>query len=228
VKKAYFSPVTTLLMSLSLALGILVSDLSGYKLLASAHAQEGSCDGQGSTLIGSTVFVNNGVANGGIAVRDIEVNGQLVAEGVIAGSVQLVNSTVEGASGVIVGGGTGGPSGVIVGGGTGEGSISVGGSPCIDGVIVGGGTGDPSGVIVGGGTGDGNGGPSGVIVGGGNLSVGDAFFNVSGTFVGGTLTGDGITVNGGVITGQNLLLNGATIGGSINGTIGSVNIWPVN
>ena len=51
----------------------------------------------------------------------------------------------------------------------------------------------------------------------------------TGTAVGGTLTGDNITITDGLITGQNLLLSGTTINqGSISGTITSVTITPAN
>ena len=52
-------------MSLSLALGILVRDLSGYKLLTEGAAQQGSCAGKSggpTVVVGSVVLINNGVA----------------------------------------------------------------------------------------------------------------------------------------------------------------------
>jgi hypothetical protein len=192
VKKAYISPVTSLLMSLSLALGILVSDLRGYKLLTSAHAQESPC-GEPSDFGGGTIILS------GIEVSGLSVNGQLVEQGVIAGSVQLINSTIAyedsgDTSGVVVGGGNSpAPSGVVVGGGNiiiAEGEAE-GGSPCTEGVVVGGG----NGVVVGGGNSPA---PSGVVVGGG-------------TVIGGLLTCDDINITNGVISGTNLVLTGATI-----------------
>jgi hypothetical protein len=160
-------------MSLSLALGILVSDLSGYRLLTTAHARGGS-----------TVLINDGVATGGVAVRDVVVNGELVAQGVIADSVQIVNSTVEGTNGVIIGGGT--VSGVIIGGGT------------VSGVIIGGGTvvggeGDEVGV---------NGAvvnATGTLVGG--TLTGDNIVINNGIITGQNLLLGGATIEGGSING---------------------------
>jgi hypothetical protein len=237
VKKAHLSPVTSLLVSFSLALGILVSNLSGYELLTTAHAQTGSCSGTGSgnIVVSDSVKINEGVALSGIAVRGLVVNGNVVPDGVIAGSVRIVDSTAVNLSGVIVGSGNLNLSGVIVGSGNlstqgvivGSGNLnaqggSVVGSPCTelvgDGVIVGSGDLHTQGVIVG------SGNLSGVIVGSGNLSgviVGNGGLSLSGVIVGsgdihgGTLTGDNVTVDDdGVITGTNLILTGSTIDGS--------------
>jgi hypothetical protein len=219
VKKAHLSPVTSLLMSLSLALGILVCNLSDYGFLTRVHASAGSC----ATVVGGALTIDNARAPNGVVVANIIVNGQLIEAGVIAGSVQLVNSDVTNANGIIVGNG-GDPTetdGIIVGNG----------APCIDGIIVGNG-GDPTqtdGIIVG------NGGdptvPNGIIVGNG-IGVSGYIVSASGTAIGGTLTGDNITVtDGGVITGHNLLLSGSTIDGgfiNVSGTITGVSITPVN
>ena len=214
MKRFFFSPVACLVMSLSLALGILVGDMGGLKLLTTAHAEDSTCSGM---VYGQQVTLEEGVAVSGIAVRDIYVNGQLVPEAVIAGRVQLVDSSVVNALGVIVGGNEV-PNGVIVGGR--EENVT----PC--GVIVGGNE-VPNGVIVGG-----NEVPNGVIVGGREVeavSLSGATVNASGTAVGGELTGDGITINDGVITGQNLLLSGTTIdGGSISGTTEGISVPPSN
>jgi hypothetical protein len=194
-------------MSLSLALGILVSDLRGYKFLTSAHAQEVPC-GEPSDF-GDTVQIGDGIILGGLEANGLFVNGQLVEYGVIAGSVRVINSTIVNAyetSGVVVGSGdnpTPPPTGVVVGSGddTPTEDGGGGGSPCVDGVVVGGGNSpSPSGVVVGSGDAPK---PTGVVVGGG-------------TVTGGLLTGDDITITDGVITGANLVLTGATIqGGSI-------------
>ncbi|MBV8856937.1 MAG: hypothetical protein JOZ02_08415 [Acidobacteria bacterium] len=210
MKKAYFSPVTSLLMSLSLAVGILVSDLSGYRLLTSAHAQATTCDGPGGdgTVVTDSVNIVDGLILSGITTRNVTVNGTVLGQAVIAGSVHLADATVVNSTSLIQ------TSGVIVGSDI----------LCTDGVIVG-----SDGVIVGSDTP----GPSrnGVIVGSDsptpNLSgvTGDT----SGTAVGGTLTGDDITITDGVITGHNLLLSGTTIDqGSVSGTITSVTITPAN
>jgi hypothetical protein len=199
VKKVHFSPVASLLMSLSLALGILVGDVGGFKFVASAHAQANdTCGGAGvGTIAGSPVLIANGIASGGIAVRDVLVNGELVAAGTIAGSVTIVGGDVAEANGVFVGGiGVDDPS---------QAGVYVGGAPCTSGVYVGGDTG------------------------GTEVSLGGAALSSSGTAVGGTLTGDNITVTNGVITGQNLLLSGTVIGGGFtSGTFTSVQVTPVN
>ncbi|HEX8292515.1 MAG TPA: hypothetical protein VF570_12210, partial [Pyrinomonadaceae bacterium] len=158
-------------MATSLALGILVSDLRGYRFLTSAHAQARPCQGRG-------LHIGQGIGLSGITVRNIIVNGQLVEEGVIAGSVLVVDSTGYNVKGVIVGNDLPSANGVIVGNDR----------PSANGVIVGNDGPSANGVIVG------NDRPSanGVIVGNDVIASG------------GTLTGDGVTVTGGVITGQNL------------------------
>jgi hypothetical protein len=203
-------------MSLSLALGILVGDLGGYELLTRAHAQGTTCGG--TRAISSPVTIIAGIADGGIVVRDVLVNGELVAQGVIADSVRIVGGGIVRANGVFVGGdggtATGARGGVFVGGD--EGSPSA----CANGVFVGGdgGTGArTTGVFVGGDDGS------------NEVRLGGATVSSSGAAIGGTLTGDNITVTDGVITGQNLLLSGTIIdGGSAGGTFTSVQITPVN
>ena len=227
VKKNNFSPLTALLLSLSLGLGILVGAPSSLKLLTRVHAQESTC---GSVVTGSTVTINSGVINGGIYVRDITVNGELVAQAVIMGSLQIAQGDVVNADGALVGGGSPSPSGALVGGGAPvSNGDSTGAAPCVDSIVV-----SPFGALVGGGSPS----PSGALVGGGapvsgdgsaQVSVGGATINATGSFVGGELTGDDIVINDGVITGQNLLLSGTTIeGGSIQGTVTSVSISPAN
>jgi hypothetical protein len=228
VKKAYFSPVTSLLVSFSLALGILVGDLGGAKLLTSVHAQENPCGwtGNNATLTGDSVNIEDGLILSGITVRDVVVDGVLLEQAVIAGSVRLTNATVTGTTGTIF------SNGVIVGGDGGSNAEQTDGpaeggegpnSPCYNGVIVGGDDGN----------GDNTVGQSGVIVGGspasGEDSLGGATPDSSATAVGGTLTGDNIAINDGVITGENLLLSGATIdGGSLNGITTSVSVSPAD
>src|SRR5215204_398493 len=104
-------------MALSLILGILVSDLRGYRLLTRAHAQTSPCASQGGgvTLVSETVDIGQGISLNGLAVRNVLVNGQLVPEGVIAGGVRLLGGEVNGANGVIVGNDSPVINGVIVG-----------------------------------------------------------------------------------------------------------------
>jgi hypothetical protein len=208
VKKAYFSPVTSLLMSLSLALGILVSDLSGYRLLTRVHAQEGArCAGR--PVVSDAVVVEDGLILSGITVRNVNVNGTFLEQAVIVGSVHLVNALVEGSTSVIH------ADGVIVGSD----------AQCANGVIVGSDVASPSGVIVGSDRPT----PNGVIVGSDRPALSGVSGEATGTAVGGTLTGDDIAITDGFITGQNLLLSGATIDqGSISGSITSISVRPAN
>ncbi|MFL6337326.1 MAG: hypothetical protein ACJ754_28840 [Pyrinomonadaceae bacterium] len=198
-------------MSLSLALGILVCNMSGYGFLTTAHACGGS---GGSTVIGNTLLINNALAPDGVAFRNILVNGQIIEAGVIAGPVQFVSSSVVNANGVIVGNEVPGaqPSG------SDDYGVLVGNEvPCTDGVLVGnevpnGGGGAPVG---------GNPATLGVLV-GNELNVNGLIVSSSGTATGGILTGDNLTVSGGVITGQNLLISGSTIDGGFISMSGSI------
>lgn len=238
VKKSRLSPVTSLLLSLSLALGILVCNLSDHGFLTVAQARAVSCGSEGgSTVIGETLNLNDAVAPDGVAVHNVLVNGQLVEVGFIAGSVRFISGSVIGANGVIVSNG-GDPTtgnGVIVSNGDGgtesDGVVVSNGSPCLDGVIVSNGDGSTgtNGVIVS--NGDGDTGPHSVIV-GDEISASGYVVSASGTANGGTLTGDNLTItDSGVITGQNLLLSGTTIDGgfiSVSGTITGISIAPAN
>ena len=213
MKKAYISPATSLLMSLSLALGILVGDLGGYRLLTSAHAQSGICvePGEDGTVATDSVNIVDGLILSGITARNVTVNGTVIEQAVIAGGVHLANATVVGSNSVVQ------VDGVIVGSDT---------TPCGDGVIVG-----SDGVIVGSDTPSPGPSLSGVIVGSDSpvANLSGVTGTASGTAVGGTLTGDNISVAGGVITGQNLLLSGTAIGrGSVRGSFKSVTIRPAN
>ena len=226
VKKNNFSPLTVSLLSLSLCLGILVSELNGLRVLTTVHAQGAPC---GGVVTGSTVRINDGVIGGGVYIRDVTVNGELVAQAIIAGNLHIVQGDVTDANGALVGGGAPSPSGALVGGGapSPSGALVGGGapvqdgdtapSPCVDGILL-----DPSGALVGGGAPVQGGDAKAVTVRGASISV-------TGSFVGGTLTGDNVVIRNGVITGQNLLLSGSAIdGGSIEGTVTTVQISPAN
>lgn len=245
MKKAYISPVTSLLMSLSLVLGILVSDLRGYRLLTSAHAQEGSPCGvieNDVTVVGDTVNIENGLILSGITVRNVTVNGIVLDQAVIAGSVQISDATVVGSTGMVYSEeADAGPSGVIIGSESPKPNGVIIGSenPCSNGVIIGSESPKPNGVIIGSESPKPNGviigsenpspSPNGVIIGSERTIIADVTGVATGTAVGGTLTGDDIIVTDGFVTGQNLLLSGATFnGGSVSGTITSVTITPTN
>ena len=212
VKKTHFSPVMPLLVSFSLVLGILVSDVAGCRFLTAAHAENGSSPGNGRSI-----KVGQGVALNGMAVHGLLVNGQVVTHAVIAGSVGIVDGAV-----VNVLGGSGGvdasTSGVVVGDTIASTSGVVVGDTIVSmsGVVVGDTVVSTSGVVVG----DTIASTSGVVVGDQSptATVDEIILiNViilNGNSIGGALTGDGITISeDGVITGENLLLTGATIGG---------------
>jgi hypothetical protein len=226
VKKAKFSPATSLLMAFSLVMGILVSDSASISLFTTtAHAQTSFCTGQATgTAAGRALKFAEGIALGGITLRNVLIGDQVVSQATVSGSVQLGDSTVVSLDGVIVGD-PNSINGVIVG--DPHAVIGVGGSTSTDGVIVG----DPNSVSVNGViVGDPNAvaGPSantstdGVIVGDPNsvsvngVIVGDpntVVVNGGSTATGGLLTGDNLTIQNGVITGQNLRLVGSTITG---------------
>jgi hypothetical protein len=235
VKKTQLSRVTSLLVSLFLILGILVSDFAGARFIPAAHAQSGSqCGGSDSTVLGNQVQLGE-VSAAGVTVRGVQVAGQVVS-GVIPGNFRIGGGKIYSPDGVIVsdGGGAGvivsdgyQTEGVIVsdGGGT-QGVIVSDGAPCVNGVIVSDGY-QTDGVIVsdGGGTQT-----QGVIVSDG-VSVNGVIVSDGVSATGGTLTGDNISVSNGVITGQNLRLVGATLSGTsvqIVGVITATRITAVN
>ena len=224
MKKAHLPPVTSLLVSFSLAFGILVSDLSGYRFLTTAHARGSSCSGK--KVATKHVSVDDGHVLGGIHFRTIRVDGHVIPHGVIAAGVHINDTTIVGANGVIVSDGSPTTNGVIVSDGSpcANGVIVSDGSPNVLGVIVSDGSPTTNGVIVS----DGSPEPAGVIVSDG-VAVKGVIVSDGVMAHGGTLTGDNITVTDGVVTGENLRLTGTTIRGgtvNINGSITSVQISP--
>ena len=222
MKKAYLSPGTSLLVSLSLALGILVSDLGGYGILTRAYARADTCGSQSNytTVVSNFVKISDGLILGGIAVRGVVFDGRVLEQALIAGSVHISDGTVVGANGVLVSDGSPSPEGVLVsdGGPTSEtnGVLVSDGGPCLYGVLVS--DGAPTA------------GANGVLVSDG-ITVNGVLVSDGVTATGGILTGDNVTFTGGVITGQNLRLAGATLAGQtvdISGTITSVQISPAN
>ena len=203
MKRTKLSPVISLVVSLSLVVGILVSDLAGARLLTAAHAQtSGGCAGQ------SSVRITRGLLSGGVVVHNVTVGGQLVALAYIPGSVQIARGSVGGVNGVIVSDGS--PGAV-------EGVIVSDGGPNRDGVIVSDGSpnADRDGVIV----------SDGITANGVIVSDGGSVIAT-----GGTISGEGVSVENGVITGYNLVLRGATISGSMgfNGTVTKIRVNPAH
>jgi hypothetical protein len=206
VKRILLSPVTTLLMSLSLVVGILVCDLTGLRALPAASAQ--------TTGAVRSVSVAR-LAGGVIAAKGIVVNG-VATDAVFLGGVTVSNSVVDAGCGITRLGAGGAyilgayPSGDPddVGGAypSGDPDPVSGAYPSGDPDPVSGAypSGDPdpvSGAYPSGDPDDVNGAyPSGVIYGGGGLEV-----------IGGTLQGSNIQVTNGVVSGENLVLVGAFV-----------------
>jgi hypothetical protein len=180
VKKAHLPLVTPLLVSFSLAFGILVSDLSGHRFLTAAHAQGNSCAGK--KVATRHVSVDDGLVLGGIQFRTIRVDGRVIPHGVIASGVHINDTTIVGASGVIVSDGSPTASGVIVS----DGSPTTAGVIVSDGVAV-------TGVIV----------SDGVTAHGGTLT-GD---NI--TVTDGVITGENLRLTGTTIMGGTVNINGS-------------------
>jgi hypothetical protein len=198
VKRTNLSPVTTLLVSLSLVIGILVCDLTGLHAFPAASAQTGAAHSDSISV--SAAMVEGSV----IAARGVVINGVAV-DAVFLGGVRVSKSVVESGDGVYVlgaypSGGPGSdtedaggayPSGIAppdAGGAYPSGIVP----PDVNGAY-------PSGGPESGGTENDGAYPSGVIYGGG-LEV-----------VGGTLQGSNIQVTNGVISGDNLVLVGAYV-----------------
>lgn len=236
MKNTHLSSVAALLLSLSLVIGILVSDLVGTRFITAAHAQTGSC----ATIVSNQVDVPDGVAAAaqGILIRNVKVGGQVIPFGlIVASSVHLSHSTLFGgggvkADGVVVsdgGGGAANTDGVVVsdGGGTANADgvvVSDGGAVSYDGVVVSDGGQCRDGVVVSDGGGAAN--TDGVVVSDG-ASVDGVVVSDGLTATGGTLAGDGVVVSDGMVTGSDLRLVGATLtarSASVHGVITSLSV----
>lgn len=191
MKRFHLSPVTSVLVSLSLVVGILVCDLTGAT--PSAHAQTGAPHVYSVTV--SAARLTGSV----IAAKGVMING-VATDAVFVGGIKLSNSVIQSGDGVYVTGAfpSGGgddtaegafPSG-IVGDEPTEGAFPSGDEPT-DGAF-------PSG-IVGEDLTEGAF-PSGIISSDGDVTV-----------IGGTLQGTNIQVTNGVISGENLVLVGAYV-----------------
>src|SRR5687767_12705627 len=130
--------MTSLMVSFSLAFGILVSDLRGYRVLTSAHAQSNSCSG--TPVATRHARVSYGLVLGGIHFRTIRVDGHVITHGVIASDVRIEDTTIVGANGLIDGGGGVSVNGALVGDGSPvatNGALVGDNSPCTNGALVG-------------------------------------------------------------------------------------------
>jgi hypothetical protein len=208
VKRILLSPVTTLLMSLSLVVGILVCDLTGLRALPAASAQTGAV---------RSVSVAT-LAGGVIAAKGVVING-VATDAVFLGSVTVSNSVIDAGRGITRFGALGASDFYVLGAypsgdpepvngayPSGDPDPVNGAYPSGDPEPVNGAypSGDPdpvNGAYPSGDPDPVNGAyPSGVIYGGGGLEV-----------IGGTLQGSNIQVTNGVISGENLVLVGAFV-----------------
>src|ERR1043166_1226599 len=150
VKRKHLSPLTSLLVSISLVIGILVVDLTQTRIVLAARAQDGS---QNSATGGASFKVANATLRGRVAASGLIVNG-VATDAVFHGQIAVVKSVVapDGAisfDGIIVNGGSPTPTdGIIVNGGSPtppDGSTVNGGSAtATDGIIVNGGAPPPT------------------------------------------------------------------------------------
>jgi hypothetical protein len=223
VKKTYISPMTSLLMSLSLVAGIFVAGLTNSRVLPAAKAQnvQQVTFGAPYATVAGTVMVARGVVVNGVA-----------SDALIPGTVRISDTVVDSGcgltalgfsmtgdmvyalgvftSGNIAGGDDPtGPNGVFTSGNLAGGDLPTGPNGVFtSGNLTGG---DqpigPSGVFTSGNVADEDSpaGPSGVFT-SGNVYVGDNL-----QIVGGVLTGSNIQITNGVISGSDLQVTGAYV-----------------
>lgn len=202
MKRIHLSPVTSLLVSLSLVLGILVSDLTGLRVLSTVKAE--------TTLIP--------VSAGRLASNLIEVKGVMVdgvaTDALIEGGVGLGDAFIDSGCGVTpVGYTSTGDAVYAIGGFTGATTEGVFTSGNVNGVftsgnVAGSDEGTTNGVFTSGNlSGDDEGGTNGVFT-SGNVYVGDTL-----RVTGGSLSGTDVQVNNGVISGSDLAVVGSYVSG---------------
>jgi hypothetical protein len=184
VKRTQLSPVTSLLVSLSLVVGILVCDLAGAHALPAAHAQTSAAQVFHQVTVPAATLAGSVIAAKGVVINGVATNA------VFLGGVRVSNSVVQASGGVYVSGAF--PSGVgDIEPHDGAFPSGVGDPDLVDGAF-------PSGV---GGTVEIDGAfPSGIISSNGALEV-----------IGGRLEGSNIQVTNGVVSGENLVLVGACV-----------------
>lgn len=223
--KRKLSPATSLLVSLTLVVGILVCDLTGHKLLTGARAQTDTAPSPCTTPSGESTVVSSyvsvaqsGIVGGSVTLEGLKVDGSYVDVVAFQGDIEIIASTLAPVgdatvNGVLVGDSVTSAGGVLVG----DSVTSAGG------VLVGDSVTSAGGVLVGDSvTSEDSPCRSGVLVGDSVTSAGGVLVGDSITAIGGVLVGDSIQINDGVVTGSNLKLIGATITGSgisINGAV---------
>lgn len=197
MKKKILSPVASVVMSLSLAFGILVADLTSSAVVPAAAAQTAGYNG-GAGIISDAVLVGNQITAQGVLVNGVPT------DGVFAGSVRIVqgavyNGDVPAERGVIISGDVVPPEkGVIISGDIappdtllGDDSLlAAGTSSSKDGVII---SGDVAPSL------------TGVIISGDIRQAGMT------QVIGGVVEGDNVQVINGVISGSNLRVVGAVV-----------------
>jgi len=206
VNSTRFSPFKPLAISLSLALGILVADVTSRPLVQPVGAQTSPDCSQLMTVknvpVGTSVAVTEGTVTGSkITARGVIVSGEEV-DGVFETDVTLIN-------GVIVSGE------VVLADGL---AVNSEITPCVNGVIVSGEVLSTYGVIVSG--------EETEVTGGGEPGAdGSPTYEI----VGGTVQGDNLRVEGGVIRGENLRVVGGYVVGDgiqLSGASMSVSLAP--
>jgi hypothetical protein len=190
VKKAKISPMTSLLMSLSLVVGIFVAGLTNSRVLPAAKAQniqQVTFGAPNATLSGPV-----------IAAKGVVING-VASDALIPGSVRISDSVVDSGCGITALGFNGtGDAVYILGVFTSGNDGGIDGSTGPNGVFTSGNFAGEEPPI----------GPSGVFT-SGNVYVGSSL-----QIVGGILSGTDIQVIDGVISGSNLQVTGGYVTGA--------------
>jgi hypothetical protein len=94
VKRTHLSPVTSLLVSLSLVVGILVCDLAGLHALPEANAQT-----SGAHRVAPVAVPAATLAGGVIAAKGVVING-VATDAVFLGKIRVSNSVIESGGGI--------------------------------------------------------------------------------------------------------------------------------
>jgi hypothetical protein len=209
VNSSRFSPIKPLAVSLALALGILVADLTSRPLVPATNAQDSTDCYELSTVqdvpVGTSVPIADATLSGGvISARGVIVSGE-DTDGVFGDDVRVVNGVIVSGEDVLA-------DGTAVNNET---------TPCsLRGVIVSGEVLSSFGVIVSGEDSD--------------VAEEEQSATASGTptleIVGGTVEGDNVRVENGVIRGDNLRVVGGYVTGSalrLSGASLSVQVAPV-
>jgi hypothetical protein len=201
VKRTHLSPVTSLLVSLSLVVGILVCDLAGLHALPEANAQT-----SGAHRVAPVAVPAATLAGGVIAAKGVVING-VATDAVFLGKIRVSNSVVD------AGGGISRYGDVEVLGAYPSGTLG-GDTLATDGAYPSGITSDATGAYPSGITTDVTGAyPSGIVsnrvvdAGGGISRYGDV--EVNGAYPSGTLGGDTLATDGAYPSG--------TIGADVTG-----------